>query len=395
MEENRHFDPQCKDLAVLDSCREQLIGVVATLVAFGVVLVYSASSVRAYHFGWEMKYLANQLQWLAVGVVGFMIASRINYRRLERWWIPAFLLTLSLLVAVRTPGVGTKVRGAYRWLRFGGFNMQPSELAKVGLVIVVAALLARSRDGKLGFWKNVVPVIGVIGIAAGLIVIEPDFGTAALISTVLLGMLIAGGAKFWHIGIMIVAGVPPVVFYGITRFNHINERVAAWLSGSNSGAGWQPWMSKVALGSGGLTGEGLGQGTAKLYYLPDAHTDFIMAIAGQELGLAGTLSIVCLFVYFVYLGFKISSHAQDRFGSLLAFGIVSMIGLQAAFNMAVVTASIPPKGISLPFVSFGGSGLCVALAATGLLVSVTRAKGAKVAEAIAFSDEEEFAAEAA
>lgn len=350
--------------------RSRLIAAAATLVGLGLVLVYSASSVRAANGGWEMQYLMNQLRWLVLGCIGYGVIVTLGYHRIRSLWGPILLVTLALLAAVRVPGIGTNVRGAYRWLRFGGFNMQPSELAKLSMVVVVAALLARCDRTKLRFWKDVLPVTAVIGLAAGLIVIEPDFGTAALVAAVLMSILIAAGARLWQIVLLGIFGAPPVVYYGLTRFDHIVNRATAWWTGATDGAGWQPWMSKVALGSGGLTGVGLGRGAAKLYFLPDAHTDFIFAILGQELGLVGTLAVVAIFVFFVAEGMRLVRHAPDRFGALLAFGIVMQIGLQAAFNIAVVTASIPPKGISLPFVSFGGSGLCIALAELGLLVSI-------------------------
>ena len=364
----------------LERVRARLFGITVTLVAFGLVLIYSASGVRAGHFGWEMKYLASQATWVVVGTVGMLIMSRIDYRLWARLSLPILVITIGLLAAVRLPGVGTRVRGAYRWLRFGGFNMQPSEVAKLSLVIVMAAFLARRKNGKLRFWQDVLPAACIMAAACGLIVIEPDFGTAALVGVILLGMLFVGGARWWQIGALVLAGVPPVGYYGFTRFDHILKRILAWLAGMKTGAGWQPWMSKMALGSGGVTGMGLGEGTAKLYYLPDAHTDFILAIAGQELGLIGAVGVVVAFAYFVHQGLRLVRLAPDRFGALLAFGIVTWIGLQAAFNVAVVTASIPPKGISLPFVSFGGSGLCVSLAAVGVLTNIARLRVAEIPE---------------
>ncbi len=358
----------------LRAIRTHILGAVFTLAGLGLVFVYSASAIRALGFGWEMFFVHKQVQWLAYGLVALAVASWLDYRWLRRLWLPILGLCLGLLGIVLVPGIGSPRNGAYRWLEIGGYNMQPSELAKLGLIIVVAALLARPGPGRLPFWRGFLPLAALIAVACGLIAVAPDFGTAALVAVVLGAMLLAGGARLWHLALLALALTPPVSYYGLTHFDHIQRRVNAWWIGSTTGTGYHAFMSQVTLGSGGTTGMGLGQGVAKLHYLPEAHTDFIFAILGQELGLAGTLFVVCLFAFLVWEGRRLVTYAPDRFGSLLAFGIVFWLGLQAAFNIAVVTATIPPKGISLPFISFGGSGLCVAFAAVGILVSITRSR---------------------
>lgn len=364
--------------AVLRTIRERICSIAAALVAIGLVLVYSASMVKARDIGWEAHFLVHQCKWLALALAGFGVTCWLDYRWLRRLAIPIGLVTVALLVAVRVPGIGTKVRGAYRWLRFGGLNMQPSELAKLAMVIVLAALLSRTK-GHLRFVRDIIPAVGLILLTVGLVMIEPDLGTAALLGVVLSAMLLVGGARFWHVLLLAMFAVPPAAVVGWTKFDHVQMRVQAWLAGETTGAGYQTWMSQIALGTGGLTGVGLGRGSAKLHYLPDAHTDFILAVGGEELGLLGTGAIVFLFGWLLWEGLRLVEHAPDRFGSLVAFGITFWIGLQAIFNIAVVTASIPPKGISLPFVSFGGSGLCVALAAVGVLVSITRCRSESMA----------------
>ncbi len=376
------------DAAELEGARRRILGVVFTLVGLGLVLVYSASAVKAEHAGWELHFLIKQSCWMAIGLGGLACASWIDYRRLRPLWPLMLLASLGVLAGVLVPGLGTNVRGAYRWFRVGGINVQASEVAKLGLVLVVAALLARRPNRDFGFWRGFLPVALLVGVASALIAAEPDFGTAALVAAVLLAMVVAAGARWWHVGLLGLAAGPPAVYYGLTRFSHIGQRLLAWWGGETAGAGWQPYMSKVALGSGGPTGLGLGEGPAKWYYLPDAHTDFIFAIAGQELGLLGTLAIVALFSVFVSEGLRVVRHAPDRFGALVGFGIVTLIGLQAAFNIAVVTGVVPPKGISLPFVSFGGSGLCMSLTGVGLLVSITRQRRAAEAAVAAASGAE-------
>jgi len=373
MDEPRELQtPAAVDREGLQGMRAHILGAVFTLLGIGLVLIYSASAIRAGGTGWEMQFIISQACWLVIGLGGLVLTACIDYRRWQQLWPLLLLLCLGLLAAVRVPGVGAPVRGAYRWFRFGAFSVQPSEIAKLGLILVMAALLARVRTRALPFWRGFVPATLVLGAAVGLIAVEPDFGTAALVATVLSSLLLVAGARWWHVAVLVAAGAPPALYYGLTRLAHIRQRWDAWVAGANTGAGWQPFMSKVSLGSGGPTGVGLGAGHAKLYYLPDAHTDFILAIAGQELGLVATLLVVALFAVFVCAGMRLVRQAPDRFGALAAFGITMMIGLQAAFNIAVVTASIPPKGISLPFVSFGGSGLCISLAGVGILLSIIR-----------------------
>lgn len=357
---------------VLRSIRDRLLAVSLTLVGLGVVLVYSASCVKAGNAGFDLTYLKKQLIWLGIGIVTMTVMSLMNIQRLKRFTLPLFLIVLALLAAVLIPGIGTRVNGASRWLRFAGFNMQPSEVAKIVMVLVMASFLARFEGKSLPFFKGFVPACFMTALVLGCIMLEPDFGTSALIGAVMGSMIVVGGAKLWHTLLALAGTIPPAAYIAITKMDYIASRIQAWQAGEKDGKGYQIWMSKVALGSGGLTGMGLGEGVSKLYYLPEAHTDFILAIAGQELGLIGTVVIVLLFGVLVYEGMRLVKHAPSKFTALVAYGVTAVLGLQAAFNIAVVTASIPPKGISLPFISFGGSGLCVALAMIGALVSITR-----------------------
>ncbi len=364
MDEETRLEHQAAD------CRIRLLSIVFALVGLGVVMVYSASAMRATGFGCDLYFIEKQVMWLGIGVTGLLFFSLIDYRWLKKLWPFALVLTMGLLVAVRVPGIGTKVNGAYRWLRMGGQTMQPSELAKVLLVIAFAGIL--SRHEKMKFWKHTLPMLVLTGLFVGMIAIEPDLGTSALVLTVLVSVLIAAGAKIWHLIVVGIFALPPAVFVSYSKLAHVQTRVQAWLQGNTDGTGYQITMSKLALGSGGLWGVGLGKGPAKLYYLPEAHTDFILAIIGQELGLVGTLVVVGLFLALAFEGFRLAARTRDRFGALLTTGIMTIFTVQSLFNIAVVTASVPPKGIALPFISFGGSGLCVALAGVGIMVSVSR-----------------------
>lgn len=350
--------------------RAGILMVTVALTGFGLVMVYSASAVRAARGGgWEMSYAWSQLSWFGVAAVAMLVMRSIPYRFWSRvWvWLPIFLSCLGLLLLVLTP-LGTRVNGANRWFRFGFFNVQPSEIAKLAMVIVVAAFLARVKSGKPRFIFHFIPLAVMVGSAVVLVAAEPDFGTAALIGAALTALMLAGGVRIWQMLLLIAPAFPVALWYGYTRFDYINRRIESWAVGE----AFHTNVSKLAIGSGGVWGVGLGQGPAKLDYLPEAHTDFIFALIGQETGLIGTLSLIALFVILVWQGLAVARNAPDRFGSLLAFGVTIVIGGQAVFNMGVVTGLLPPKGISLPFVSFGGSGLVVFYSMIGLLASVTR-----------------------
>jgi Bacterial cell division membrane protein len=344
------------------------------LTCFGLVMVYSASAVRAARGGgWEMSYAWNQLSWFAVALVAMFVTRTIPYRFWARIWPLTFVACQVLLLLVMSP-LGTRVNGANRWFRIAGISIQPSELAKFAMLTVVAALLARVLDGKPRFFRHFLPLVAVVGVTVCLVAAEPDFGTAALIGAALTVLMLAGGVRIWQLLLLLAPAVPVAAWYGYTKFDYINHRIESWLAGE----AFHTNVSKLAIGSGGVWGVGLGQGPAKLDYLPEAHTDFIFAMIGQETGLIGALSLLAIFCILVWQGIAIARNAPDRFGSLLAFGITVVIGGQTLFNMGVVTGMLPPKGISLPFVSFGGSGLVVFYSMIGVMCSITR--GVKIPE---------------
>ncbi len=348
--------------------RRRLLMLVTALTGFGIIMVYSASSVRAARGGGgDMAYAGNQLVWLAVAAAALAVMALIPYAFWARVRYPVYLGCAGLLALVLTP-LGTRVNGASRWIRFGGFNVQPSELAKIGMIVFLAAFLSRIPSGRPRLFRHVIPLLALSGVVVALVMRAPDIGTAALLSCAVGALLLAGGVRVWQFLLLVAPAAPLAVWYGYSRFGYIQDRIHSWLTGDS----FHTNVSKLAIGSGGVWGMGLGQGPAKLDYLPEAHTDFIFAMVGQETGLVGALSLVTLFCILVWQGLLISRAAKDRFGSLLAFGISVVIGGQAAFNMGVVTGLLPPKGISLPFVSFGGSGLVVFFAMIGLMVSVTR-----------------------
>jgi cell division protein FtsW len=272
---------------------------------------------------------------------------------------------------VLVPGIGKRINGARRWIRLAGFNGQPSELAKLALIIYLAAWCSSNRDD-LRRLKGILPILGVVGLVAGLVAVEPDMGTALLLGTVATTVLLVAGVKFRH---LLAVGLPAgtVLFvFALTKLDYIWRRVGAFLDPASdpAGAGFQTRQALIAIGSGGLWGRGLGGSSQKRLFLPEVHTDYIFALVGEELGMVGALVVLGAFVALVVYGLHAIDRARDTFAFLLAVGIVASLGVQSLLNVAVATGSVPPKGIALPFLSFGGSSLLAAAAAAGLLARV-------------------------
>jgi len=360
--------------AELDSVRAWMLGAAAALMGVGIVLVYSASAVRAEGFGWSLYFVAKQLRWMALGAVAMLAAWHVDYRRLARLRWLLLVAGLGVLAGVLIPGVGAVVNGARRWYRVAGYSIQPSEAAKVLLVAALAAFLSRVDKERPWPFRRFAGMAALATAAAGLIAVEPDLGTGLLVGTALMAMVFAAGAPIRHLLLAGAAGAALFWRYEhlAARFAYVWERIAAWRVGGSEGKAYHAWISVQSLKSGQLYGMHPGQGWAKLGYLPEAHTDFIFSVAGQELGLVGAAGIVLAFAVIVVCGMRLVRLCPDLFGQRLAFGLTLMLGLQAAIHVAVVTAATPTKGISLPFVSFGGSGLVCSMAMLGLLASITR-----------------------
>lgn len=345
------------------------------LVILGVVMVYSATAVPSRLRPGildEFFFLRKQLLYAALGALAFWIAFRVPYHRtvsLAKYLLP---LTLVLLGLVLLPSVGQSYNGARRWLRCGGFGLQVSDVAKFTLVLFLAWLLGRDRDRAASFLRGTLPAVAAIAATAGLVAVEPDFGTALFLIGAGSLTALAAGARLRHLVPMAAAGVPPMVFLLYEKFGHIRQRLDVFLHPEMDplGKGHQVRQSLIALGSGGAFGSGIGAGRMKLYFLPENFTDFIFALIGEEAGLAGTLLVLFCFAALLYAGLAIARRARDLQGFVLAYGITVVICAQAFLNMAVVTASVPTKGISLPFVSYGGSSLVCMMGAMGLLLNV-------------------------
>ncbi|MGH7256261.1 MAG: putative lipid II flippase FtsW, partial [Nitrospirales bacterium] len=337
-------------------------------------MVYSASAVVAGNrFEDPGFFLKRQLAWLLAGLIGLHLVARIDYTRWRPLALPGLLVMLLLLAAVLIPSVGVEVKGARRWLKLGMISVQPAELAKLVLVLYLAAYLAkkgeRIRDLTAGFF----PPLIVIGLVAGLVLVQPDLGTAVVMGVVAFGLLFLGGAKLTHLGGLVVL-VMPVVAALVLGSSYRRQRLMTFLSPweDPTNAGFQVTQSFLAFGHGGVFGVGLGEGKQKLFFLPEAHTDFVLALVGEELGLIGTTSLAVLFLVLVLKGFQIAGRARHPFGRYLALGITMLIGVQALINAGVVTGLLPTKGLTLPFVSYGGSSLLVSLVAMGMLLSISR-----------------------
>ncbi|MGH9190365.1 MAG: putative lipid II flippase FtsW [Acidimicrobiales bacterium] len=364
-----------------------LIAVVALLCVIGLMMVLSASSVESLHSRGQAWFVfARQSLWVALGAVALAGGAVVDYRHMRRVVRPLLGATFALLLLVLVPGVGITVSGSTRWLGTEAFRFQPSELAKLAVLVFAADLLVRRVDQLDDARASLRPVLVVTGLVGALILAQPDMGTAVVLVAAVLAVLFASGVS---LGPMLVAGLGTIALAGVVGMGagYRRARLMSFLRPFDDvgNSGYQVAQSLVALGTGHLTGVGLGAGRAKWGFLPNAHTDFIFAILGEELGLLGTLLVVALFVAFTVLGVRTALRAPDRFGCLLATGITAWVTGQALVNMGAVSGALPVTGVPLPFVSFGGSSLVVTMGAVGLLVNVSRqaAKPRPVASASA------------
>lgn len=352
-----------------------LVAVVLMLLFLGLAMVYSASGITALDANDDPStFLAQQSAWAALGVGAMFVASRFDYRLLRFVAVPLLVVAVLLLGAVLIPGVGVTAGGATRWLRFGAFGLQPAELAKLALIVYLATWLGAKRD-HVRSWRVTVPFVLVTVLVAGLVIAEPDLGTTIVIVMVALAMYFAAGARvmmFAALGMLAAVGVAVLAVINPERLERLTTFLNPWAQPRD--AGFQTIQMLYALGLGGPFGEGLGAGKEKFGYLPHPYTDSIFAVLGDELGLAGTLVIVLLFLALAFRGVRIALRAEDSTGALLATGVTMWLCFQAWVNMAVVASLVPMTGITLPFISYGGSSLCVGLIAVGILLNVGRAR---------------------
>jgi cell division protein FtsW len=348
--------------------------VVLALLGVGIVMVYSASAILANErFGDPHFFLKKQCFWAALGLAVLWGVMGVDYRRWRAGVFPLLALAVALLVLVLVPPFGQSINGTRRWLRWGAVSFQPTELAKLALVLYLADFLARRQDAIRSFTRGVLPPLLVTGLVAGLVLVQPDLGSSVALAAVVLCLLFLAGARLGHMALIGAAAVP-VVVAAIGGASYRLRRVMVFMDPwvDPRGAGFQIIQSYLALAGGGAFGRGLGQSKQKLFYLPEPHTDFIFAIVGEELGFAGGVLIVALFGLLLWRGVRIGLRVADPFGSLAALGVTAMLSTQALVNLGVVVGLLPTKGLPLPFVSFGGSSLVVAMAGVGLLLSISQ-----------------------
>ena len=343
------------------------------LLGIGIVSVYDASyavAIEKLH-GDSFHFVKTQVGWAVAGLFGLWGASRLPYWHWKKFAVIGVSLSVFLLLAVLVPHVGIAVNGARRWLGHGAMRFQPSEIAKLALVLYLARVLAGSLKIKTRPKEGLLPPLLVIGLLAALIAKEPDLGTALVLATTGLIMLFLAGARPAHLGALL--GGAAVLVAGFVALEPYRARriTAFWNPAADKyHTGYQVWHALIALGSGGVTGMGLGEGREKLF-IPEPRTDFIFPVIAEEWGLIGTLGLVALFVFIAARGFAIAYGTRDPFGALLAAGITSLISVQALINMAVATASIPDTGVPLPFISSGGSSLVLMLLGIGILLNIS------------------------
>lgn len=342
------------------------------LVGIGIVMIYSSSSIMAQErFNDSFHFLKKQGGFVFIGILLMFTVMNISYHFWKKMAYPFVGLSLLTLLALHIPGSGIEVGGATRWLRIPFLSFQPSEIAKVVLVIYLAYSLSKKRKKiktfSIGFLSHIV----IISVFLFLIIIEPDLGTALTIGLLAMMMMLVAGTRLIYLVITAVFSIP-VFIYHILHNEYQMRRIMAFINPweTSTGAGYQIVQSFIAFGSGGLFGAGLGEGKQKLFYLPEPHTDFIFSVIGEELGFFGVLMVIFVFLVLITAGMRVALRAKDDFAVLLAMGLTSIIALGAIFNLSVVLGLIPTKGLTLPFISYGGTSLVVHLVAVGILVNI-------------------------
>jgi len=364
-----------------------LIGSVVALLAIGLQMVYSSSVVVAHNeFGEDTYFVVRHAAWLVVGFILTYIVSRIDYHVWQRLSVILMGLCLVALVVVLVPAFGSTAYGAQRWLKVGPIPLgQPSELAKIILVLYMADWLSRKGDQVRHFTYGSLPFAIIVGLVAGLVMLQPDLGTTLVVIVTAVTIFFVAGANLIHLALM---AIPAAAIVGalVVNVGWRADRVAAFLSPEDDplGKGWHTMQTLIALGSGGIQGLGLGESRQKHYYVPNAHTDTIFAIIGEELGLIGTLLVVLLFGILAWRGLVIASRSSDMFGRLLAVGMIGKVIWQAILNIAVITNTVPYTGVPLPLISYGASSLVVTMISIGVLYSVLRFRAESLQPASSF-----------
>ena len=351
----------------------QLLFPVLFLVGIGIVMVYSASSAVALKkFGSDYLFLKKQAVFALVGIIGLVICRHFPYRWYRPLAYPLLAVALLLLIAIQLTDFGFSAGGAARWLRFGPFSFQPSEFARLAMVVFLSYSLEKKAENLRAFSIGFLPHILVFGAFAVCIFKQPDFGSILILAVLTWLMMCVGGVPCRHLFTSLIA-LLPVAYYFLINAEYRVKRILSFLDPWQYPAaeGYQVVHSLMAFGTGGLWGTGIGKGHQKLFYLPEPHTDFIFSIIGEEIGLVGVLIIIGLYGLVLMKGIQIACHAPDTFGSLLAFGLTAAMGLQICINMGVALGLLPTKGLTLPFLSYGGTSLLLNMGSIGILMNIS------------------------
>lgn len=351
-----------------------LIIAVVLLNLFGLIMIYSASNIWSeYKFNDPYKYLKSQGLFLIISYITLFIVSKVPYVEYKKKSNVIFLVCVVLLVLVLIPGVGSVRNGSRSWFGIGGFGIQPSEFTKLGLIIFTSKYLSNNNKEIRDIKKGVLPILGILLLIFGLIMLEPDFGTGVVIVMTIVVLLFTSGVKmnfFIKIGVLGLIGVVALIIIAPYRMQRILSFINPW--NDPLGSGFQIIQSLYAIGPGGLLGLGFGNSVQKHFYLPEPQTDFIFSIISEEFGFMGVLLVSILFITIIYSGFKIAMKCEDLFGKYLAFGITFGLAFQTMLNLMVVVGLIPVTGVTLPFLSYGGSSLLITMCGMGILLNISK-----------------------
>ncbi|GAX62089.1 cell division protein FtsW [Candidatus Scalindua japonica] len=358
---------------------------VTTLLVIGIIMIYSTSSAKIVDSAHSMNTtFLRHVMWVAIAVIGMLITMRLDYHYLQKYGMVIFAIAFIGLIVVLIPKFGTVTYGARRWIRFGSyFGYQPSEFAKLAMIIFMSGYITKNREKMSTFARGFVVPIVLIGVVSLLILKEPDFGTAMFISMISFVLIMAGGTRIIYVIFTMIASIPHLyqIMHNIPKYRH--NRLLAFLDPwqDPAGIGYQIIQSWIALGSGGVAGLGLGESRQKLFFLPMSDNDFVFSIIGEEFGFIGTACVVIMFAVLTWQGIRICKSTLDPFGFFLSLGITVSLALQAAINIAVVTGSIPTKGLPLPFISTGGSSILLSMLGIGILLNIAKQSGRSDASA--------------
>ncbi len=344
--------------------------IIGSLLVIGFCAIYSSGFSLSVGINSD-NMIVNHCGYVIISIIAFYIGSKIDYHKYKKLATPLIILSGLMLLAVLLPGISREVYGAKRWIVIAGVSIQPTELAKIASVLYLSHVLCQKQDQLAYFWKGFVGAFLAVGLIIVLIGIEPDLGNAILLSSTVLLMMQISGFQWKYFSFL--APIAIIMMIGmLAKFDHIMNRINGFLNPEElkASSGYQAYMAVTSIGSGGVTGVGLGEGQIKLHYLPFVNNDFIASLIGEEAGLIGMSVVILLFIGLIFFGLKIAINAKDLFGTLIAFGIIFMAGFQAVFHIGVNLSLLPTKGISLPFVSYGGTSLIVLMASMGIVYNI-------------------------